>query len=206
MAPLIDKELEKVDKRHAQLSRLSGELIEGLNMYHNLMKEVQPGPTSVPYSIPNFGVSKATTFSPIHNPALNPSMDPHNMMFQNGGQMPYTNPASTINDPNRSMFMPTGQTHPIYVPAEMSNNGPPSSEKQFYTTAGFVQPQPTATDLPNVSQIVYGNSSQQPPMIVQPGQFQQTQMFPQHIYGPQIPGAGSAFGQNIQTERQQQRL
>merc|ERR1719187_2519847 len=43
MGPLIDQELERVDRRHAQLTRLSHELVDALSLYHSLMREM-PGP------------------------------------------------------------------------------------------------------------------------------------------------------------------
>ena len=39
MGPMIDAELESVDRRHAQLTRLSTELVDALNLYHQLMHE-----------------------------------------------------------------------------------------------------------------------------------------------------------------------
>ena len=39
MGPLIDQELERVDRKHAQLTQLSCDLVEALNLYHTLMKE-----------------------------------------------------------------------------------------------------------------------------------------------------------------------
>jgi len=47
MGPLIDVELEKIDRRHASLTQLASELTDSLNMYHSLMrdnlaKSVQP--------------------------------------------------------------------------------------------------------------------------------------------------------------------
>ena len=39
MTPLIDNELEKVDRRLAQLTRLSTELVDALNLYHQLMRD-----------------------------------------------------------------------------------------------------------------------------------------------------------------------
>ena len=39
MGPMIDAELEAVDRRHAQLTRLSTELVDALNLYHQLMHE-----------------------------------------------------------------------------------------------------------------------------------------------------------------------
>lgn len=46
MGPLIDAELESVDRRHAQLTRLSHELVDALSLYHTLMREM-PGMPSM---------------------------------------------------------------------------------------------------------------------------------------------------------------
>ena len=45
MGPMIDAELESVDRRHAQLTRLSTELVDALNLYHQLMHENVPPPS-----------------------------------------------------------------------------------------------------------------------------------------------------------------
>ncbi|KAF7287130.1 hypothetical protein GWI33_002506 [Rhynchophorus ferrugineus] len=39
MGPLIDSELERVDRKHAQLTQLSANLVEALTLYHTLMRE-----------------------------------------------------------------------------------------------------------------------------------------------------------------------
>jgi signal transducing adaptor molecule len=39
MGPLIDAELEHIDRKHAQLTKLSSDLIDTINLYHNLMRE-----------------------------------------------------------------------------------------------------------------------------------------------------------------------
>ncbi|XP_031623780.1 signal transducing adapter molecule 1 [Contarinia nasturtii] len=39
MLPLIDSELERVDRNHAKLTQLSTSLVEAINMYHMLMRE-----------------------------------------------------------------------------------------------------------------------------------------------------------------------
>lgn len=41
MGPLIDAELERVDRKHAQLTQLSADLVEALGLYHTLMREPQ---------------------------------------------------------------------------------------------------------------------------------------------------------------------
>lgn len=51
MGPLIDAALEKVDRRHAQLTQLSSDLVDALNLYHTLMREPPP-PTPSNYTLP----------------------------------------------------------------------------------------------------------------------------------------------------------
>lgn len=51
MGPLIDAALEKVDRRHAQLTQLSSDLVDALNLYHTLMREPPP-PTPSSYTLP----------------------------------------------------------------------------------------------------------------------------------------------------------
>ena len=57
MGPLIDAELEKIDKKHAGLCELNTKIMDSLQMYHNLMKE-----TPLPYSFK--GGMTATTGPP----------------------------------------------------------------------------------------------------------------------------------------------
>ncbi|KAJ3634165.1 hypothetical protein MTP99_011070 [Tenebrio molitor] len=49
MGPLIDSELERVDRKHAQLTQLSADLVEALSLYHTLMREPQ-FPPKLPYN------------------------------------------------------------------------------------------------------------------------------------------------------------
>lgn len=51
MGPLIDAALEKVDRRHAQLTQLSSDLVDALNLYHMLMREPAPS-TPSGYTLP----------------------------------------------------------------------------------------------------------------------------------------------------------
>ena len=48
MGPLIDAALEKVDKQHAQLTQLSSDLVDAMNLYHMLMRE----PAISSYTLP----------------------------------------------------------------------------------------------------------------------------------------------------------
>lgn len=51
MGPLIDAALEKVDRRHAQLTQLSSDLVDALNLYHTLMRD-PPHPAPASYTLP----------------------------------------------------------------------------------------------------------------------------------------------------------
>lgn len=46
MGPLIDAELERIDRKHAQLTQLSGDLVDAVNLYHTLMRESDRVPIS----------------------------------------------------------------------------------------------------------------------------------------------------------------
>ncbi|XP_029040993.1 signal transducing adapter molecule 1 [Osmia bicornis bicornis] len=69
MGPLIDAALEKVDRRHAQLTQLSSDLVDALNLYHTLMREPPP-PTPSNYTLPK----------------MSPHINPY--QFQNQGPPP----------------------------------------------------------------------------------------------------------------------
>ncbi|XKL60705.1 hypothetical protein PGB90_007762 [Kerria lacca] len=84
MGPLIDAELEKVDRKHAQLTQLSSNLVDALNLYHTLMRE--------PF-LSMQSVSDVTyrTSLPIHN-----LPHPHPIMFNNGNNGNYSLPSGGI--------------------------------------------------------------------------------------------------------------
>lgn len=42
MGPLVDAELERADRRHARLTQLSADLVDALNLYHELMRDPKP--------------------------------------------------------------------------------------------------------------------------------------------------------------------
>ncbi|KAF4530157.1 hypothetical protein B566_EDAN001414 [Ephemera danica] len=118
MGPLIDAELERVDKRHAQLTQLSAELVDAFNLYHTLMRE-QPKP--VP---PMYGY-----------------MSPPQQPMYNGGAM--YNPAV----PGGVMYPPQGlppgplQGHPQGVPQGPPPQGMPGVEQAYMQYPPQQQPQ-----------------------------------------------------------------
>ncbi|CAH2104086.1 unnamed protein product [Euphydryas editha] len=42
MGPLVDAALERADRRHARLTQLSADLVDALNLYHELMRDPKP--------------------------------------------------------------------------------------------------------------------------------------------------------------------
>ncbi|XP_029170259.1 signal transducing adapter molecule 1 isoform X1 [Nylanderia fulva] len=86
MGPLIDAALEKVDRRHAQLTQLSSDLVDALNLYHTLMREPAP-PTPSGYTLPK--MQPHISPYPFHNPGPPP---PH--MF-NGMPSPFSTGAGS---------------------------------------------------------------------------------------------------------------
>lgn len=72
MGPLIDAALEKVDRRHAQLTQLSSDLVDALNLYHTLMREPAP-PTPSSYTLPK--MQPHMNPYPFHN--TGPPPPPH---------------------------------------------------------------------------------------------------------------------------------
>lgn len=84
MLPLIDSELECVDRNHAKLTQLSTNLVEAINMYHILMRESESLGSPHLYRQPLYGVphhsigklkdfrvdAERRTYTNIHNHIL----------------------------------------------------------------------------------------------------------------------------------------
>ena len=60
----IISELEKIDRRHAQLTRISTELVDALNLYHQLMHEVPPGAAAAAGGGAAYGMPPAGPVAP----------------------------------------------------------------------------------------------------------------------------------------------
>ncbi|XP_046675972.1 signal transducing adapter molecule 1 [Homalodisca vitripennis] len=110
MGPLIDSELERVDRKHAQLTQVSSGLVEALNLYHMLMRE--------PYHTPK----PAVPFSP----------PPHQHQMYNRLSGPPGPPFSLPPGPDYMMPMAPGpyslQGLPVSRPEDLP--GPPSLPPQ----------------------------------------------------------------------------
>lgn len=89
MGPLIDTELETVDRRHAQLTRLSHQLVDALTLYHTLMRDTPPAPAPYGmYGAPPGPAQHPAMFMPGQPPAMgHPGMMPP-MSSGHPGPMP----------------------------------------------------------------------------------------------------------------------
>jgi len=132
MGPLIDAELEAVDRRHAQLTRLSTELVDALNLYHQLMHENIQGGYGMPP--PNGG----------YNPYVGPASLPHQQQppHFNGGYYPQP-PVSGAPGMVPPGTYPTAAAPQPQIPSQVpTTTGAPGSENnQIY--AGSAPPPPT---------------------------------------------------------------
>ncbi|KAK6622929.1 hypothetical protein RUM43_008781 [Polyplax serrata] len=166
MGPLIDAELERVDRKHAQLTQLSSDLVEALNLYHSLMREPGgPGPSFI-QKPGNYG----------YMPHLNPQAHPIHQSQYNG------NTAS-----NQPYVPPNYPVMPGGVPPSLSNGPPPVS--------GQYMPEPSrGYPVSSVHQYVNpvpGPPQAQPPPAPQP----QLQQF-QQVQGPQMPPGNTNSSHN----------
>ena len=79
MGPLIDTELETVDRRHAQLTRLSHQLVDALTLYHTLMRDTPPAPAPGAYGM--YGAPPGPAQHPgMYMPGQPPAMGHPGMM------------------------------------------------------------------------------------------------------------------------------
>lgn len=151
MGPLIDTELERVDRKHAQLTQLSSDLVEAINLYHTLMREpdrsmmMGMGPAGYG-TLP--GYSGHGSMPGMYN--MPPSMYAHNLPGISFAGMlpPYGMPGlrhdmGQMSVSSVSQFPPPQQAMP-----SMSHNGPSSlppqqhPQQQIPPPAGLNQPQP----------------------------------------------------------------
>lgn len=163
MGPLIDSELERVDRKHAQLTQLSSDLIDTINLYHSLMRETERAPAMGLYS----------GFPPGHQPPM--QYGPNGMQFPAMNNMGYRMPPSNMIPPGMMMQMPGMQ-----FPQSMSMSG--NFQMQPQQGPGSFQPSAQNQMAPPVSQhqgIMPGMNHQQPmsngvlPNSQQPGSLQQ---------------------------------
>lgn len=184
MGPLIDTELEKVDKKHASLCELNSKVIDALQMYHNLMKEDptpyasykgaagHPGPMPTTYGLPNM-----SQIPPQSLPSQTVYSDPTQYMPQMAGQgqMPPVQ-GQMVQMPSNQPYIPpvpSGQTYtssanPVQQPPTVFNNNAIPSQNALPQTIQNGVPQSNiqqnSYSLPQ-SQQFYQPPPQQQPLL-----------------------------------------
>ncbi|XP_011151589.1 signal transducing adapter molecule 1 [Harpegnathos saltator] len=150
MGPLIDAALEKVDRRHAQLTQLSSDLVDALNLYHTLMREPAP-PTPSGYTLPK--MQPHMNPYPFHNTGPPP---PH--IFNGMPHSPFPTGAATGPGPLPGPYNASIPSNEYMGPASMPNMTLP--QPHFHIQSGPQQqhppghpqgpplPQPDQTSLP----------------------------------------------------------
>lgn len=145
MGPLIDSELETVDRKHARLTKLSSDLVEALTLYHMLMREPQMPPVNkMQYDYQPPG----THPSVIYNGAMPMNRGPPQYM------PPYAMPpnAQPIHMPPPPGMLPQQQQIPPGMIQSRMNfppQQPPLSYGPHSMPSGYVPAPPQATQLPH---------------------------------------------------------
>lgn len=131
MGPLIDNELERVDRKHAQLTQLSADLVEALNLYHTLMRE--PGPQAVP--TPYHAMSKGPPYGYQPMPPNQPHMynggahgGPHGVPHGQPHGPPHGGPGYSLPPDQFGMQSSSGQMSMPTMPQYMNQRGPQGPE------------------------------------------------------------------------------
>lgn len=153
MGPLIDAELERIDRKHASLVELNIKVMDALQMYHNLMKENpgfympphQSGPHQMPPPPPQQQQQQQQT-PPTYIPSGHPPQQ-------------YANPAQYIN-PAQGPPPPPSATAAVSGPSHgMHSNTAPGAQGPM--PASMMAQQPAPAQNMNGNSIV-GSAGQQP--------------------------------------------
>lgn len=191
MGPLIDTELEKIDRKHMTIMELNQKLVDALQMYHSLMKmpPMAGGATYMappPYQMPPPGSipgSYPTTMAP---PAVGgyvsapPPYAAYNPGMPNGVGADYTQPppppSSNGDAPHTSApptaFPPQQQQPPGNPPAPTTSapyhQQPPQQQQSSATVTSGYQPAGDPNTNPTVSSAAGGQSLPPPPYTSAP--------------------------------------
>lgn len=125
MGPLIDAELERVDRKHAQLTQLSSDLVDAINLYHTLMRE--PDRTAMPpvTSLPGSMGYMPGNFNPQHN------MYGHNAMYGIPPNIYHPGPIATTSVPNSMPSMAMMHMMPGSTQQQQSQSQQPTMSQQL---------------------------------------------------------------------------
>uniref|UniRef100_A0A131XKD6 Putative signal transducing adaptor protein stam/stam2 n=1 Tax=Hyalomma excavatum TaxID=257692 RepID=A0A131XKD6_9ACAR len=107
MGPLIEQELERIDRRHASLVTASRQLTDAFTLYHSLMRAPPPPPQAAP----------AMPYGPVSEGAACAVQDPRgNMAAGLPPQMPMSPPFSGAGIPAQSMAGQGAAATPVGFP------------------------------------------------------------------------------------------
>ncbi|XP_054742688.1 signal transducing adapter molecule 1 isoform X1 [Anastrepha obliqua] len=129
MGPLIDAELERVDRKHAQLTQLSSDLVDAINLYHSLMRDdrlgLPGGPASGGYmgGIPSMaGAMPGLGYQDVPNPQIlyTGTGYPGNTNFPSHMQQPQHIPTHSYGMQSLS-YVNTGQLPGNVAPVSTQN-------------------------------------------------------------------------------------
>lgn len=158
MGPLIDSELERVDRKHAQLTQLSSDLIDTINLYHSLMQSDNVGGMSGMYG--NFPGAPQQMYRPAG--AMFSSNNPYNgmppMNMNMNMNMPMPGPQQMHGFPslnnNFQAGPPSGNYQQMYQPQQLPSQAMPGQQQQ--------QHQQMPPQMMNPSMTMNQNNMQQP--------------------------------------------
>ena len=120
MGPLIDAELEKLDRRHAHLTKLGSHLIESLDMYRSLMREM-PAP-SQPHPNLNMGIPVSGYQYAGANVAL--PVPVGGMNLSGNMKYPFPQPQAPPQSPSLAPFAPPVSHSATFPPNQVPNPMP----------------------------------------------------------------------------------
>lgn len=120
MGPLIDAELEKLDRRHAHLTKLGSHLIESLDMYRSLMREMPAPPQTHPNM--NMGMSVPGYQYPGANVA--PIGPVGGMNVPGNMKYPFPQPQAPPQSPSLAPFAPPVSHSATFPPNQVPNPMP----------------------------------------------------------------------------------
>lgn len=171
MGGLVDNELEVVDRRLAQLTHLSTQLVDAMNLYHQLMNPAMQQPAA----------------AAGHMPYMPQQMAPP----QAGVYMPYQQ-APPMGPPSYGV-PPNGNAHPSQVQSSSQQQQPPEYNPALYAAPNSspMAPPPMQAaqqqQQPHPNQNGYGYPPQQPSMPM---------AMPMSSHAPTHPGMDSMAGQH----------
>lgn len=149
MGPLIDTELERVDRKHAQLAQLSTDLVEALSLYHQLMREPQTQPVNkVPYGYgpPPHSAPHPMSYNGAYPMNMGaPSMGPY-VSMPPSQERPYMGPPGSAHYPGMPQGLPPNMLGQL--PQPIPNlpmppvSGPPQTSVPHSMPLGSLPPHP----------------------------------------------------------------